>query len=169
MQNQLVLGVVKIMIHLFMVVSIFQLNFKSGSTLTDTTKTDIITQLKKFSVASVTPVIVDPETTSVLLTSTIKYDEKQTTKTSTEIKTLVTNAVTNYNTNTLQKFDSVLRYSKLLETIDDADTSILSNITTLKLRKTFTPTLSTSTNYTVSFLTHYIIHTLVIIQVQVVY
>ena len=123
----------------------------TGSTLTDTTKTDIITQLKKFSVASVTPVIVDPETTSVLLTSTIKYDEKQTTKTSTEIKTLVTNAVTNYNTNTLQKFDSVLRYSKLLETIDDADTSILSNITTLKLRKTFTPTLSTSTNYTVNF------------------
>ena len=87
-----------------------------------------------------TPVIVDPETTNVLLTSTIKYDEKQTTKTSDEIKTLVTNAVTNYNTNTLQKFDSVLRYSKLLETIDDADTSILSNITTLKLRKTFTPT-----------------------------
>jgi hypothetical protein len=123
----------------------------SGSTLTDTTKDDIVTQLKKFSVASVTPVIVDPETTNVLLTSTINYDEKQTTKTSDEIKTLVTNAVTNYNTNTLQKFDSVLRYSKLLETIDDADTSILSNITTLKLRKSFTPTLSTSTNYTVNF------------------
>ncbi len=123
----------------------------SGSTLTDTTKDDIVTQLKKFSVASVTPVIVDPETTSVLLTSTINYDEKQTTKTATEIKTLITNAVTNYNTNTLQKFDSVLRYSKLLETIDDADTSILSNITKVKLRKSFTPTLSTSTNYTVNF------------------
>ena len=123
----------------------------TGSTLTDTTKTDIITQLKKFSVASVTPVIVDPETTSILLTSTIKYDEKQTAKTSTEIKAVVTAAVTNYNTNTLQKFDSVLRYSKLLETIDDSDTSILSNITTLKLRKPFTPSLSTSTNYTVNF------------------
>ena len=123
----------------------------SGSTLTDTTKDDLVTQLKKFSVASVTPVIVDPETTSVLLTSNIKFDEKQTTKTSAEIKTLVTNAVTNYNTSTLQKFDSVLRYSKLLETIDDADTSILSNITTLKLRKSFTPTLSSSTNYTVNF------------------
>ena len=122
-----------------------------GSTLTDTTKDDLVTQLKKFSVASVTPVIVDPETTSVLLTSNIKFDEKQTTKTSAEIKTLVTNAVTNYNTSTLQKFDSVLRYSKLLETIDDADTSILSNITTLKLRKSFTPTLSSSTNYTVNF------------------
>ena len=123
----------------------------SGSTLTDTTKDDIVTQLKKFSVASVTPVIVDPETTNVLLTSTINYDEKQTTKTSAEIKTLITNAIRSYNTNTLQKFDSVLRYSKLLETIDDADTSILSNITTLKLRKSFTPTLSTSTNYTINF------------------
>ena len=98
-----------------------------------------------------TPVIVDPETTNILLTSNIKYDEKQTTKTANEIKTLVTAAVTNYNTNTLQKFDSVLRYSKLLEIIDDANTSILSNITTLKLRKSFTPTLSTSTNYTVNF------------------
>ena len=86
-----------------------------------------------------------------MLTSTINYDEKQTTKTSAEIKTLITNAITSYNTNTLQKFDSVLRYSKLLETIDDADTSILSNITTLKLRKSFTPTLSTSTNYTINF------------------
>ena len=123
----------------------------SGSTLTDTTKDDIVTQLKKFSVASVTPVIVDPETTNVLLTSTINYDEKQTTKTSDEIKTLITTAITNYNTNTLQKFDNVLRYSKLLETIDDADTSILSNITTLKLRKSFTPTLNSSTNYTVNF------------------
>ncbi len=123
----------------------------SGSTLTDTTKDDIVTQLKKFSVASVTPVIVDPETTNVLLTSTINYDEKQTTKTSDEIKTLITSAITNYNTNTLQKFDNVLRYSKLLETIDGADTSILSNITTLKLRKSFTPTLNSSTNYTVNF------------------
>mgnify|MGYP001486051195 FL=1 len=123
----------------------------TGSTITDTNKTDIVTQLKKFSVASVTPVIVDPETTNILLTSNIKYDEKQTTKTANEIKTLVTAAVTNYNTNTLQKFDSVLRYSKLLEIIDDANTSILSNITTLKLRKSFTPTLSTSTNYTVNF------------------
>ena len=50
------------------------INPKSGSTLTDTTKDDIVTQLKKFSVASVTPVIVDPETTNILLTSSIKYD-----------------------------------------------------------------------------------------------
>src|SRR5210317_140452 len=42
----------------------------SGSNLTDATKTSLVTQLKKYSVASVTPVIVDPETTTILLTTT---------------------------------------------------------------------------------------------------
>ena len=127
------------------------INPKTGSNLTEVTKNDIVTQLKRFSVASVTPVIVDPETTSVLLTSTINYNESSTANTSTAIKTLITTAITNYNDNTLNQFDGVLRYSKLLDIIDDAENSILSNITTLKLRKTFTPTLSTSTNYTVDY------------------
>ena len=127
------------------------INPKTGTNLTQATKDSLVTQLKKFSVASVTPVIVDPETTSVLLTSTINYNESSTANTSTAIKTLITTAITNYNDNTLNQFDGVLRYSKLLDIIDDAESSILSNITTLKLRKTFTPTLSTSTNYTVDF------------------
>jgi hypothetical protein len=127
------------------------INPTSGSVLTDTTKDSIVTQLKRYSVASVTPVIVDPETTSLLLTSTVKYDEKATTKTAATLKTDVTNALTNYNDNTLNQFDSIFRYSKVLELIDDADTSILSNITTLRIRKSFTPTTGSSTNYTVYF------------------
>src|SRR5210317_1496338 len=127
------------------------INPTSGSTLTDTTKDSIVTQLKRYSVASVTPVIIDPETTSLLLTSTVKYDEKATTKTAATLKTDVTNALTNYNDNTLNQFDSIFRYSKVLELIDDADSSILSNITTLRIRKPFTPTLGSSTNYTVYF------------------
>jgi hypothetical protein len=124
---------------------------KSGSNLTETTKTDIVNQLKKFSIASVTPVILDPETTDILLTSNIKYNEQATTKGTETIKTDITNALTNYNDNTLNQFDGVFRYSKVIELIDDADSSILSNITTVKIRKSFTPTLSTATNYTVSF------------------
>ena len=127
------------------------INPKTGSNLTQATKDSLVTQLKRFSVASVTPVIVDPETTSVILTSTINYNESATSNTSTAIKTLITTALTDYNDNTLNQFDGVLRYSKLLDIIDGAESSILSNITTLKLRKTFTPTLSTSTNYTVNF------------------
>jgi len=123
----------------------------SGSTLTATTKTDIVTQLQKFNVASVRPEIVDPETTSLILNTTVKYDEKATTKTSNTIKSDVTTTLTNYNTNTLQQFDGVFRHSKVTGLIDDTDTSILSNVTKLTIRKSFTPTLSTSTRYDVYF------------------
>jgi len=123
----------------------------TGSVLTDTTKDSIVTQLKRYSVASVTPVIIDPETTTLLLTSTVRYDEKATTKTSATLKTDVTNALTGYNNDTLNQFDNIFRYSKVLELIDDADGSILSNITTLRIRKSFTPTTGSSSNYTVYF------------------
>ena len=123
----------------------------SGSTLTTATKNDIVTQLKKYNVASVTPVIVDPETTSLVLTTTAKYDENATTKTRDTIKTDITDALTVYNTNNLQKFDGIFRYSKVIKAIDDADNSILSNITTLKMRKNFTPTLGSATTYNIYF------------------
>ena len=123
----------------------------SGSTLTETTKQSIITQLKKYNVASVRPEIIDPETTSIILTSNVKYDEKATTKTAATLESEILTNLINYNNNTLQKFDSMFRYSKVVELIDDTDNSILSNITTLKIRKDFTPTLNSSTRYDVYF------------------
>ena len=123
----------------------------SGSTLTTSTKANIVTALKPYNVASVRPVIVDPETTSILITSNVKYDSRLTTKSATTLKSDVLSALTNYNSNTLQKFDSIFRYSKIVGLIDDTDTSIVSNITTIKIKKTFTPTLSLSTKYDVYF------------------
>ena len=124
---------------------------KSGSTLTDTTKTDIVTQLKPYNVASVRPVIKDPETTSVLVTSNVKYDAKATAKTADTIKADVINKLITYNTSTLQKFDAIFRYSKITGLIDETDESILSNITTVKIRKNFTPILLTSSKYFIYF------------------
>ena len=123
----------------------------SGSTLTNTTKNDIVTRLKKLNVASVRPEIVDPETTFVLLTSNVKYDEKKRTKTASTLKSEILSTLTNYNNNNLNQFDGVFRFSKVSALIDDTDNSIISNITTLKIRKTFTPTLSSSTRYDVYF------------------
>jgi len=123
----------------------------SGSNLTESTKARIITDLKKYSVASVTPVIIDPEITNVLLTSTVKFDEKATTKTADTLKSNVITTLTNYNTNTLQTFDTIFRHSKLTGLIDDTDESILSNITTVRLRKSFIPTIGSSTKYTINF------------------
>ena len=123
----------------------------SGSNLTESTKARIVTDLKKYSVASVTPVIIDPEITNVLLTSTVKFDEKSTTKVADTIKSDVITTITNYNSNTLQKFDTMFRHSKLTGLIDDTDESILSNVTTVRLRKSFVPTIGSSTKYTINF------------------
>jgi hypothetical protein len=124
---------------------------KSGSTLTNSTKKNIVTSLKPYNVASVRPVIVDPQVTSVLITSNVKYDSRLTTKTSDTLKSDVINQLTDYNTNTLQKFDGIFRYSKVVGLIDNTDTSIVSNITTIKIRKNFTPTLNSSTKYDIYF------------------
>ena len=45
----------------------------------------------------------------------------------------------------------MFRYSQLLQDINEADTSILSNITTVKMYKYVTPTLSSALKYTLSF------------------
>ncbi len=123
----------------------------SGSNLTDSTKDRIVKDLKKYSVASVTPVIIDPETTDIVLTTTVKFDEKATPKVADTIKSNVITTITNYNANTLQAFDTMFRHSKLTGLIDDTDTSVLSNITTVQLRKSFTPTIGSSTKYSINF------------------
>ncbi len=45
----------------------------------------------------------------------------------------------------------MFRYSKLLQDINEADTSILSNITTVKIYKYITPTLASALKYTLNF------------------
>jgi hypothetical protein len=57
----------------------------------------------------------------------------------------------NFNSNNLRKFEGLFRYSQLIQDIDDTDTSILSNITTLKIRKNFTPTTGSAITYNVYF------------------
>ena len=124
---------------------------KSGSNLTEVTKTSLVQSLKSFAVASVTPVIIDPETTFITLTTTFKYDSSATTKDISTLQTNVLSAIESYNTNTLENFTGMFRYSEVLKTIDDADTSILSNITKVKMYKYITPTLNSALKYTLSF------------------
>ena len=124
---------------------------KSGVPLTNATKLDIVTKLKSYNVASVRPEIVDPIITSIILVVNAKYDKKSTAKTADTLKSEIVDAISDYNTNTLTAFDGVFRFSKLMGIIDNVDNSILSNITTVKIRKDFTPTLSSSTKYNIYF------------------
>jgi hypothetical protein len=123
----------------------------SGVNLTANQKNTVEGLLSKYNIASIRPTIVDPEVTKVILTTTVKYDAKNTTKLSNEIETDVRNAMTTYNNSDLQNFDGIFRFSKLSRVIDAADPSILSNITSLKIEKEFTPRLNTFAQYILTF------------------
>ena len=123
----------------------------SGS-ITASAKEQIVKDLKnEYTIASVTPVIVDPITTSIRLGVTFKYNKKNTTKTAETLVSDVTKTLQNYDANNLQKFDGVFRHSQVTGLIDDTDESILSNITTVKLGQLFTPTLNKNTKYELEF------------------
>ena len=124
---------------------------KSGSNLTVSTKESLVTSLKTYAVASVTPVIIDPETTYITLVVNFKYDSGKTTKDVTTLQTNVLSKVASYNNNELEDFTGMFRYSKLIEAVNDADVSILSNITTVRMYKYFTPTLNSGIKYTLSY------------------
>jgi hypothetical protein len=124
---------------------------KSGSNLTIATKVSLVASLKSFAVASVIPVIIDPETTFITLETTFKFDSNQTTKDISTIETNVINAISSYNTDTLENFTGMFRYSAVTKTIDEAESSILSNITKVKMYKFITPTLDSGLKYTLSF------------------
>ena len=93
----------------------------------------------------------DPETLLLVLTSTVKYNPTLTEKSKSDITALATTTISTFNTNTLQRFDSVFRHSNMLKALDDSDVSILSSTVALKLKRNLTPTLNASTKYTVSF------------------
>ena len=123
----------------------------SGVNLTQAQKDTIATSLDKYNVASVRPTIVDPEITKIKMTTNFKFDANVTTKTATDLETLVRTTVSNYNSSDLEKFDGVFRFSKMSRLIDGTDPSILSNITTIKMQKTIVPQLNTLAKYELKF------------------
>ena len=123
----------------------------TGANLTSTQKITLQNNLKSFVVSSVRPEVVDPQTINVRLTVNFKYNSTVTTKSLNDLIALVNTTVSNYNTNNLGSFNSPFRFSELVGQIDDTDSSIVSNITTVQMSKTFTPTLNESSSYTIPF------------------
>ena len=123
----------------------------TGVDLTSTQKDNLVKDFAKVKVASITPVIVDAETTSLILGVNFNFDSSSTTSTGAELASLINKTLQNFNTSDLQSFNKPFRYSKLLGLIDNTDSSILNNITTVTMAKKFTPTLGSSTSYNINF------------------
>jgi hypothetical protein len=123
-----------------------------ASFLTSLTKQEIIEDLKKYMVASVRPVIVDPSILFVELTSKVYYSGEATDLKPAQIRDKTINSVQSYlDVSDIEKFNGKFRFSKLVSVIDDADPSINSNLTEVTMRKDFYPSLNSTFYYEVCF------------------
>lgn len=96
---------------------------------------------------TVIPKIVDPEYYYVNLTVNVKYDNKSLSVSSSDLQNSVTNAIRNYFSQDLQKFDKDFVFSKLSRNIDNVNDAIIGNLMTVKLQKRISPSLNISTNF----------------------
>jgi hypothetical protein len=124
----------------------------NSAALSSYTKQEIVRELKKYMVASVTPEIINPSILYVELSSKIFYNRQITTLVPEEIRSKVISGLQNYiDTSDVEKFNGKFRYSKAVGVIDDADRSINSNQTTVMMRKDFYPSINSTFFYEVCF------------------
>ncbi len=111
-----------------------------SNNLTSSEKSVLKTSLSNLSVLTVRPEIVDSEILQILITSNFKYDPTKTSLTKSALETLVNATIVSYDNNYLSGFDTMFRHSQLVGNIDGVETSVLSNITTIKLKKNVSAT-----------------------------
>ena len=120
--------------------------------LSSVTKKQIVDGLKPFMVASITPDVIDASVLYVELTSKIYYSKVKTNQTVDEIRSKVISGLEQYIASSdTEKFNGKFRYSKFVGVIDDADRSINSNLTTVKMRKDFYPAINSKFFYEICF------------------
>jgi hypothetical protein len=119
-----------------------------GYVVTETAKVLVVQEIiRKRNIVSVIPELVDPDYTFLIVTSKVKYNPSNTTKSDGDIRTGAYNAIVTYAKTDLDKFDLEFRYSRLLSAIDGSDTSITNNLSTIQVKKIFKPAPDVPTNY----------------------
>ena len=123
-----------------------------GYALTDTQKLDIIQEIiKPISVLTVAPTIVDPDYTYIKVDAIAVYNPSKTNYSSTQLNSLVSNAIQTFGNKTLNNFNATFYGSQLTSTIGLVDPSILTSELSIQLQKKFYPDLTVSKTYTLNF------------------
>ena len=122
----------------------------SGSTLApDYLRNEISNYLKDYIVLPNRIIIGDPDYLYCYVNTAVQYDKTLTSKTPSDLSSLILNSIITYSADNIEKFANDLRYSRLVAAIDDTDTSIVSNDTSIKIIKRVTPLLNSNTSYTI--------------------
>ncbi len=133
---------------------------KSGQTLSVSTKEFIKSKLRTYKVASLITDIVDPHVLYPTVDSIVYFNADTTTKSASQIKTLVESAIDLYETSTaLSRFGGKLKYSKFISIIDDADPSISRNSTSIRMRRDIQAILNTKASYELCYVNEFAVDT----------
>ena len=119
--------------------------------LTDIEKSAILAYIKTKMVGSIRATITNPQYINIVPTINVKFDSKKTAITSSDLKDLIIQSVTDYSTDNLQKFNTVYYNSQIIDIINDLDNSIQSISIDLKMRKQFVPTIGSASSYVLSY------------------
>ena len=125
---------------------------KKGFRVTNSVKQEILNNvLGDKNIISIIPEIIDPEYTFITVNSSVLFDPKRTIYTSSELSSIVRQTISNFNVENLIKFGTRFSYSKFVSSIDNADSSIISNYSSIKLRKNIDINLDVTTTYNINF------------------
>ena len=121
---------------------------KAGYFLTESAKQNIVNDIvKQYNVVTIDAAIVEPTFTFVDLTTDVKYNLREVPQGEEYLRSLVSTSISNFNEENLGKFDSYLRFSKLIAKIDDTSDSIKSNVSSIKIKNRLEVTLGVSSSY----------------------
>ena len=124
---------------------------KNGDFVSDFDKTQILSDLKNYTLTGITQKIVDLKVLHIELESFIYFDSSRV-KSINELKTRITNGLTTYSKSTdVNKFGGRFRYSKILSVIDNIEDSITSNITRIRIRRNLNALLNQFAQYEICF------------------
>lgn len=124
---------------------------KNGISISDFTKTQILNDLKKYSISGINQELVDVKLIYVEVESDVFYDSSKVSNI-TELKGKIMSSLETYSKSIdLNKFGGRFKYSKLLQIIDNVDSSITSNITRVVMRRDMKSVLNTYSQYEICF------------------
>jgi len=124
---------------------------KNGTSISDFTKTQILNDLKQYSVSGINQEIIDLKLLYVEIDSDVFYDSSKVSNIQ-QLNSRVVSSLDTYSQSVdLNKFGGRFKYSKVLQVIDNVDTSITSNITRVKMRRNINCIINTFAQYEICF------------------
>ena len=124
---------------------------KNGEFLSAVAKDSIKNDLKKYTVAGIKQEFLDLMYLYVEYDSTVSYDSGFVSD-KLNLQSRILSAIENYSKSSdINSFGGRLKYSKLLSQIDNVDTGITSNITTLVIRRNLVPSYNSIATYEVCY------------------